>query len=242
MKYKALDLSVKDVDKAQGIVSFYIARFDNEDSDGDIMVKGAGVKSITERGPKGSNRIKHLKNHNTYHTPGKVLELFEDATGIVMVSKLSKTQLGKDTLIEYEEGIITEHSIGFQTIKEEKAENSANFLKEIKIWEGSSLNAWGANYNTPTIGMKTLTPTEQLDKLNERMGKLVKFMKRAEISDDAFSTLEIELMQLKNAYNLLITEKPENDSTFEGKEPGADEGNTLVLSGNTLSEIFKNLN
>lgn len=181
--YKDIGFSTKDVDEAKGIVSFYIARFDNLDSDGDIIKAGAYVRSIKERGPQSSKpRVKHLKNHNPIHTPGKVMELYEDGSGVVMVSQLSKSTLGRDTLIEYQEGIITEHSHGFEVLEEEYSEREkANIIKEVKLWEGSTLNAWGANEMTPVIGMKS-----ELDLIEE----IERRAKIGRLSDEYLQRLE----------------------------------------------------
>jgi len=112
------------------------------------------------------------KNHDPHLAVGRILELHEDSKGAYAVSqmskstlgqdtlieyKMSKSTLGQDTLIEYKEGIITEHSHGFQTIRENYSnEKSANVISEVKLWEVSSLTSWGANSNTPTTGIKSL--------------------------------------------------------------------------------------
>ena len=69
----------------------------------------AQVKENTHRA-----RIKHFKNHDPSQVPGVIKDFYIDDKGVVAVSQLATTTLGVDTLKEYEAGIITEHSQGFQ--------------------------------------------------------------------------------------------------------------------------------
>jgi len=136
---KDTNLKVKDIDSKEGVVQLYLNAFGNKDSDSDVMEPGSFKKSIQERGPKSAKpRIKHFKNHSPWEVPGVFKELEEDNFGLLATTQLSKSTLGRDTLIEYEEGIITEHSIGFETLKEEKRDD-ANHIFEVRLWEGSSL-------------------------------------------------------------------------------------------------------
>jgi phage head maturation protease len=67
-QFKSFDYSIKgaDIDASKGIVTGYFAAFNNKDSDGDIIVKGAFAKTIKERGPQSSKpRIKHLLDHGS---------------------------------------------------------------------------------------------------------------------------------------------------------------------------------
>lgn len=185
MLTKSIEHSIKDIDSKKGIVTFYFASFDTKDSDEDIILPGTYLRSIKEWGPSGKNRIKHLKNHDSRQTPGKPMELWEDTTGALMSSQLSKTQLGRDTLIEYEEGIITEHSHGFGIIDAEVDKSEGvRYIKNVKLWEASTLNSWGANENTPVVGLKDESDLRNvLDQLEHRMsiGRLSDaYLKRVE--------------------------------------------------------------
>lgn len=149
---KSNNLSLKNFDNKQGLVEFYFASFNTKDSDNDIILPGAYKKTLEEN----KARIKHLKNHDTTLAPGVVKDFFTDDLGVIVKSQLLTTTLGVDTLKEYEGGQITEHSQGFQIIDEEFSEQDGAFIiKEIKLWEVSTLNAWGANSNTPVVGIKS---------------------------------------------------------------------------------------
>lgn len=206
--YKACSLDLKDLDAKQGIVTFYAAAFDIKDSDGDIIVKGAFAKTIQEN----RKRIKHFKNHDKNLVPGVPIEITEDNTGLLVRSQLAKTTLGKDTLIEYESGIITEHSHGFKAIKEEQGKD-ANFIKESRLWEVTSLTAWGANEHTPPVGIKS--EKEALD-----MIKSIDYvLRKTSISDERAKQLEEELNKLYTYIKSLIKEDQPLSGTGQGNEP-----------------------
>lgn len=162
--YKPSTIELKDFDQNKGLVTFYFAAFGNRDSDNDIIEQGAYKKTIEEN----KARLKHFKNHNPLEVPGVVTRIEEDTQGAFATSQLAKTTLGRDTLIEYEAGIITEHSQGFNTINEEfDTMEGVNRIKEIRLWEVSSLTHWGANENTPTVDVKSLSdPIKMFESLN----------------------------------------------------------------------------
>lgn len=205
--YKSCNLQLKDIEDEKGIVSFYFSAFNNKDSDGDILRKGAFTKSIKEN----AQRIKHFKNHDPHLAVGRILELGEDEKGAFAVSQLSKSTLGKDTLIEYKEGIISEHSHGFQTINEKHdSELNANVITEVKLWEVSSLTAWGANMNTPTTGIKSLKDVEAMFKAIEKV------LKDSNISEERGVELQKSYDHLGNLIKSLS--KPSEDDTLKAEE------------------------
>lgn len=186
-KIKSCPLSVKDIDGKQGIVQFYASAFGGEkDSDGDIILKGSFTKTLNDQ----KGRIKHLLNHDVNSVPGVIIELKEDSKGLLVTSQLAKgsdgefSTLAKDTLINYEAGVITEHSIGYKATQEDyDKEKETNFIKEIKLWETSSLTGWGANKNTPFVGMKS-----QKD-LEDEIRAIEKVLHSSSISDEGASKL-----------------------------------------------------
>lgn len=204
-QYKSCNIEVKDIDSTKGVVKAYYSITGNIDSDKDIVEPGAGKKTIQERGPAGSNRIKHFKWHDIRYAPGVIQELGEDETGGWFVSKLLKTTLGLDTLIEYEEKAITEHSFGFETIKEDTDESGINHIKEYKLWEVSSLTGWGANPLTRVDYVKDIKDEKQLLKAIET---ITKYLQIGRFSDGLLSDLEQKYTDLTTIYNSLITNEP----------------------------------
>lgn len=158
--FKDISLSTKEVDE-KGRVTFAISRYDFKDSDGDIVTRGAFKKTIKEN----KARIKHLKFHDTRLSPGTVKNIYDDGDYLVMESQLNlETEIGRDTYSEYKSGQATEHSIGYSVVRSSfSKENDANMLTEVKLWEGSTLLAWGANSQTPVLGIKSLEHDELED-------------------------------------------------------------------------------
>lgn len=193
MKYSKHELAVKDIDFEKGIVQAYYSNYDSVDSDGEVIIKGMYNKSIQERGPASAKpRIKHLLNH--WDAVGTLKEIGEDSTGGWFTSKLGRHTLGRDTLLMYEDGIITEHSHGFEVIKsasETRDGKEVRILQEGVLWEVSSLDKWGANMNT---GLKSL---DDVKVWQGRMDKLIKALRKGEYTDETMELFEIQLMQIQ---------------------------------------------
>jgi len=174
---KGYSEGVKDVDTVKGIVTGYFSAFGNKDSDGDIIQFGAYTKSINENFP----RIKHLLDHDRTKAVGKLQILKQDSFGLYYESKAGRHTLGQDFLKMAEDGIITEHSVGIQAIKEHKSkEENANIITEVRLLEGSSLQTWGSNQFTPLMGIKSETDLMAL------FDTLEKALKNGTYSDECF--------------------------------------------------------
>jgi HK97 family phage prohead protease len=131
---------VKDVSRKDRTIKGYFSIFDNVDSDGDVITKGAYTKTLESA----KNRVQHLFMHSPMlGAIGKIKQLKEDNTGLYFESELLKTSLGNDVLEMYDSGAVKEHSVGFNTIKDDTKED-ARYIHEIKLWEGSTV-LWGAN-------------------------------------------------------------------------------------------------
>src|ERR1700722_20830903 len=146
------DISLKDIDRSKRTVMGYFASFNTLDSDGDIFAPGAFAKSLDEN----KARIMHLLQHDPMRPIGRPSVLKEDETGLYFETPIAQTELGDDVLQLYLDGVYNEHSVGFQLIQSNHDEaKHANIITEAKLWEGSTVT-WGANHNTPFIGVKNL--------------------------------------------------------------------------------------
>ena len=219
----SLRLQIKDVDGKKGIVTGYFSDFNSIDSDGDIIKPGAFQKSISQNGPQSSKpRIKHLLNHDSSKPLGVLEVLKEDTKGLYYESRLGTHSLGVDFIKMVDSGLISEHSIGFQTVKynqlkpwnEWKQGEAARELTELKLYEGSSLTAWGANMNTPLTELKT---EQKVRKINDRIDILIKSLRDGTFSDETFDLLEIELKQMQQAMIDLTTEPEQTTQSDEEK-------------------------
>lgn len=196
------ELSVKDIDGKQGIVSGYFASFGNKDSDGDIIVKGAFKKTLAEK----RDRIQHLFNHNTDALIGRVMEIYEDEKGLGFTSKMSKTDVGQRALAYYEEGILREHSIGFSVIRYEIDNDAkATKLTELRLYEGSAVT-WGANEMTPVTGIKAVDP---ILKVHDLLEKLQKCLTNPIVSDHNGKAIESIIAKIKSLLSTQQQDAPE---------------------------------
>lgn len=202
IKTANVPIEIKNVDTANRTVTGILNTYKMVDSDGDILMPGCAAKSIRERGPqsKAIAKIKFCKNHDMCQMPGKFTVLEErEINGkhvLYFEAKMSNAQLGTDTLAEYVDGIIDNHSIGFNYVWEKVKMIEVNtpewedmltwilnpqglsgrsyvwIVKEIKLWEGSCV-AFGANMATPFLGMaKSRTKESVTLMLDSKLQKL----------------------------------------------------------------------
>lgn len=212
--YKSFELELKDVDAKKGIVSGYFSAFGMVDSDGDIMMPGAFKRSINDWGPEGKGRIKHLLNHNPSQPLGKITSLKEDSYGLLYTSQVGTHQLGKDFIKMVESGLIGEHSIGFRTLQEQKSD-MGNELRDVMLFEGSSLTAWGANENTPLVGMKSL---KNIEKMQDEIRAFDKFIRNSDASEEMIDLCLIKVKQLAQAIEQMSSTKVVAETPEQPKE------------------------
>lgn len=173
IKDNNIQQQIKGIDEKQGVVEIYVNAFDNEDTDGDISVRGSFAKTIQENG----KRMKHFLNHSWANLIGVPLEMIEDENGLLVKSQLNlNKQIGRDVLEDYklysEHGKTLEHSIGVEAIKRDEQDN--RYIKEWKLWEYSTLYGWGANVNTPLVGIKSMDEAKDLFELMLEKGRYSK--------------------------------------------------------------------
>ena len=224
--------SVKDVDTTSRRVKVVISRMGNKDLDNDVIEHGAFDKTISERGPAGSNMIWHLTDHyaSLKNAVGKFKELYVQGSELVGVTDIPNTTWGNDVLELYKSGNINQHSIGFRIIKQEptnaETENEYNSIKEILLYEGSAV-LWGANPMTPTLSVgKSIEETKtEYEKLTEEWGKLMKCLRDGKFSDYTFELIELRINQnqerQKQLFSMLSTQpakavEPESKGIADG--------------------------
>ncbi len=201
-QYKSFDLGFKDIDQKQGIVTGYFASFNTLDAHGDIFVPGAFAKTINEN----FNRVKHLLDHDTSKAVGKILTLKEDATGLYYESKIGSHAVGKDFMAMVDSGLITEHSVGFRIPKNKtEVKDGVTYIKEVQLYEGSSLQTWGANEHTPLTGVKSLY--KDAAAVEKRLKALEAFCRNSDATDDTIELLLIEVKQLTQLITDLQSEE-----------------------------------
>lgn len=183
---------VKDIDEKEGRIRGYFAVFGNVDSDGDMIMPGAFKRSLTNN----LRRIKHLWQHNPWqplsNAGAGTLILTEDNYGLFFDSTISKTSWGKDAIQAYADGLVDEHSIGFNTLKESRKDNY-NEITEVKLWEGSTVT-YAANELARTESIKNLTKEQAFERMNV---SLKAFREGTYQNEEIFEYLEIYVKQLQ---------------------------------------------
>lgn len=244
------EISIKDVDISGRVVTGIYNTFNYFDHDFDVLLPGCMSKSINEHGPDSgaTRKIKHALNHDLRMLPGKIEKLQEtevDVEGFGKVqaayfeTRMAKTQLGTDTLINYDEKVYDNHSIGFRYLDLEFLDNDSSrwneilnsvinpedmekagmcwIVKEVELFEGSTV-AMGANELTPFLGIKSGNKELQYLKLIEKMSIIEKQLRNGKQSDETLYDLSIELRQIKQMFNEIEDLK---DLKRNHSEPGA---------------------
>ena len=213
------DNTVLDVDSEKKTVKAVWSTIGNIDLDGDVITAGAFTKTIAERGPQGKNLIWSLIDHDASikSTIGKPSELYVENNQLIAITKLVETEAGEDALALYQEGLINQHSIGFAIPQgKSKVEGNVRYINEVMLYEGSAV-LWGANPETPTLGMfKGFN--KPAEKVSERLSKLLSIMKHGRLTDETFSLIEIEIKQLQSilAAKEEAQEPPTNTALMDG--------------------------
>tara|TARA_R110000772_G_scaffold11971_5_gene37057 strand:+ start:12598 stop:13347 length:750 start_codon:yes stop_codon:yes gene_type:complete len=207
---------VKDMDEGKREVSVYLSKFDTMDSDNDVIKKGSFAKSIQERGVASpSNRkIAFLRHHDWQKPIGKFLALEEDELGLFAVGKLGRSTDGEDAYRDYEDGIIKEHSIGFQYIGdkmrfiEDKNMDGGGYyeITELKLFEGSAVT-FGANEFTNVVDVKSSNKKAFIEKLNDDLNLCVKALLNGKGTDERLYEIEMKVKHLTSQIVLLNTDE-----------------------------------
>jgi HK97 family phage prohead protease len=188
---KGYNEQLRDIDTEKRSVAGYFAVFGNTDLDGDIIERGAFTKSIKERGPEGKQLIKYLLDHDKTKAIGKLTKLEEDERGLYFEAKIGTHALGNDFIEMLKSEIINQASIGFKTVKEQYDQvTKANRIKEVMLYEGSSVTFLGANPEAGNTWFKSM------DDALEYLAKMEKFIHNSSATDETLEKLETQLKSL----------------------------------------------
>ena len=222
--FKSCLTAVKDIDE-KGIVVFHSSVFNIPDRVKDIVDPGAYSKTITEN----FNEIQHYKNHDSTLMPGVLSELTEDSTGLLSKSQLMlKTQLGLETFEQYKAmaaaGKSMGHSIGYVPVREQKSEDGFNHLKEIFLYEVSSLTKRAAHPDALTQDIKSIEEMEMDELVKEEI--FYTNLLNCKFTDAKLENLE----KLKNHISALIDESRRKNAPDPKDAPLTKEQVLLILN------------
>jgi len=267
--------SVKQIDEDKRTVQFIANTYFFIDSDQDMLIKGCAVKSINDRGPKSqaNAKIKHQSDHvlNTKNVVGR-FEVIEERNidgkdVLYCESHIPTTSKGNDDLINYQEGLYDNHSIGFRyknivkavmnstneverkawdefyplALNPEKADEEGFFwvVKEIELFE-ISVVSYGANELTPTIGSKSKDANIKIkSSLIDRLDELNRQLKSSVDSKSDRSLMGMEILQMKQIINdLKLIEPSKKDTHVEPSNNDTDDSKSKTI--NPIKNLSKN--
>lgn len=183
--YKSFKSQIKDLDQ-KGRVVVAANAFGNIDSQGDISTYGSFSKTLKEN----FERVRWLLNHDTTKLLGVPIEGTETSNHLQIVGQLNlEKEMARDVYADYklyaEYGKSLEHSIGVDPIKYD-IQGSVRKVMEWKLWEFSTLTAWGANPQTPMLDIKS-----DVDWMNIQLNK-------GDYTDSKFKEIEKQIHILKS--------------------------------------------
>jgi len=189
MKTKVFKSDVLDV-ADKGIVTISISKFNNKDMGGDIVRKGAFLKTFNE----GANRIKHLVDHTLKYAGvvGVPVKMYETDTHAVVESALNlEKQVARDLFSDYKffnaHGKTLEHSYGYDTIKGKPLEKSAEEILELKMYE----------YSTVFYGMNPETGLIDIKSADVNVEHLEEYLRKFDVSNKRGREIESIIKQIK---------------------------------------------
>jgi hypothetical protein len=224
--YKDFQTKIEDVDD-KGRVLVAANALGNVDADEDISMEGSFTKTLKEN----FHRLRWFLNHNKEILLGVPIEGKEEYPHLKMLGQLNmKKEISRDTYEDYklyaEYGRSLEHSIGVTPVKE-KQDGKIRRVYEWKMWEYSTLTSWGANENTPLLGIKSDKDIPGvIDWLELRL-------KKGNYTDERFIQIEKQLFTLRS---LCI----EPDSSTQVAQPDVrEQDESLVHRLNNIDKLFK---
>ena len=245
------------------------------DSDLDMLVTGCAIKSINDRGVNSNAvaKIKHQSDHilDTKNTVGRITVLDERElngnTVLYFESYIPETRKGNDDLINYQENVYDNHSIGFRykqiemavmnsaiemerknwdefypkAINPEVAEANGFFwvVKEIELFE-ISVVSYGANKLTPFLGSKSKDANQRIKTdLLERVDLLNAQLKSTANGKEERKQIDLEFLQLKQIITELELKQPSEKVTSQKPTNKDIETNENSTNQNLLTNISK---
>ena len=153
MELKSNELQDSLIDMDARTFEGYAATWDKDQVD-DVIQMGAFAKSINEAFP--AKRIKVLWQHS--QPLGMPVEMREDARGLYVKGKISKTTLGDEALELMRDGVVDRMSIGFIIPKDKSSydpDTGIRYIKEVKLMEFSPVT-FPANEAAVITGVKQI--------------------------------------------------------------------------------------
>lgn len=229
MQFKTKDIKIEiKANLEKNEIEAYASTWD-KDLGNDTIVKGAFKKTIAERFSGGQKRdIKVLWQHDMSAPIGLPIHMEEDSTGLLTVSKISNTPLGRDAMQLALDGVIDKMSIGYDVIQSKDDGQSGRILSELKLYEYSMVT-FPMNEKAGILQAKDLKMTEHLWRLMQKAGvtDLAQLVKQTNnrgvkaMSEELLAALNEAIASMKVVADLAAEEMgtdPEASTTEEDDE------------------------
>jgi len=141
---------------------------------------------------------------------------------------MGRSTEGRDAMLDYQDGILREHSIGFNYIgdkvkfveQSEYREEGHFDITEVKLWEGSGVT-FGSNSLTPVIDAAKSSGdyNDLISKIHILEESFMKAIKNGKGTDARLENIEMRFKQIQQLRDSLIIEKPDIKSTFITEQP-----------------------
>lgn len=162
MLYKHFTRQVKDLDTKEGVVVAYANYYNNEDSDGDIIMPGSFKRTVNNN----IHKIRVFKDHDRYTVLGVPMKIdADDEQGLLTTTKFNmQKEVSRDMFTDIqlmmEHGQEADLSVGI--IPVQRDENDRRKILENKLKEYSFLSSWGANSMATVQQIKQGKPVEEI--------------------------------------------------------------------------------
>ena len=239
LDYKEVDMTKRTVDLIANTYWWF-------DTDMDVLVPGVAAKSIQDRGPQSKmpGKIKHADAHDLRKIVA-IPKLLEETTiqGLDVLhanSFFPETTISDNKLIEYQNEMIDQHSIGFRYLNLQFVEAEADewdeilaklinpddavekgflwLVKEIELFEYSNV-AFGANRLTPYLGSKSENKNVRYNNLVSKLDHLHQLMRSGSGDKDIIKLEERQINQM--IYELYNPEPDPKSTALEQPPKGA---------------------
>ena len=208
METKAFKFEVKAVEDS-GEFEGYASTFQNEDTYGDIIEKGAFADTLNKWKQKGKP-IPVLWQHNPSEPIGITVDAYEDSKGLAVRGKLLMgIEKAREAYEALKADVLGGLSIGFNIPKDRwmyDAERNVRIIRAVNLWE-YSLVTWPANEEAIITGVKQASHPD-LEPLVSELKELTAALRGvASVSQHQQATLNAATSDLSSLQALIAEAK-----------------------------------
>lgn len=155
-------LEIKALDDG-GQFEGYASMFGVQDSDGDVIVKGAFRESL-EKAMSANRMPKMLWQHDHRQIIGKWMEMREDDNGLWVKGRLiMEVRQGQEAYALLKEGVLDALSVGFNIPDGGATGMRGRVIEKADLWE-TSLVTWGANPEALITSVKSIKSIKDFER------------------------------------------------------------------------------